>query len=173
MTEAMHSTKRLNGILLRGPIHRAKGDEMLTVGIKLLRADFERTRSSRFGRRGRFQQLGEYAKLDWEPWTQGGPTDSLAPSDESMFAAAEASRTAYSIMQTKNQLIKIHGDAGFDGFEETLANLANTARMLNAMVQMIEGAQGRMIVSACACLQKRKPQNFAYRHRQRRRKPLR
>ena len=152
MTEAMHSTKRLNGILLRGPIHRAKGDEMLTVGIKLLRADFERTRSSRFGRRGRFQQLGEYAKLDWEPWTQGGPTDSLAPSDESMFAAAEASRTAYSI---------------------TMANLANTARMLNAMVQMIEGAQGRMIVSACACLQKRKPQNFAYRHRQRRRKPLR
>jgi hypothetical protein len=33
--------------------------------------------------------------------------------------------------------------------------------MLKAVVQMIEGAHGRML---CACLQRRRPQNFAYRH---------
>jgi hypothetical protein len=177
MTEDVYSTKRLNGIPLRESIYKAKGDKMLTGSIRLLRTDFERTRSSRSPRRGRFQQLREYAKLDWVPWTQDGPTDSLVPSDESMSAAAEAARTAYSIMHlTKDQLIKIHDDAGFDGFEETMANLANTEEMLKAIVRMIEGARGRMIVSACACLQKRKPQNFAYRHGmdlQIRRKPLR
>ena len=77
-----------------------------------------------------------------------------------MCAAAEASRTAYSIMHlTKDQLIKIHSKEAFDGFEETMANLATTA-----VVQMIEGARGRMLASACACLQKRKPLSFAYRH---------
>ena len=94
-----------------------------------------------------------------------------------MSAAAEASRTAYSIMHlTKDQLIKIHSEAGFNGFEETMANLANTAEVLKAIVQMIEGAPGRMIVSASACLQKRKPQNFASRRGMDRkigRKPLR
>jgi hypothetical protein len=104
---------------------------MLTEGIKLLRADFVRARSSRSRRNGRFQQLRKYAKLDWEPWTQDGPTDSLVPSDESISAAAEASRMAYSIMHlTKDQLIKVHGDAGFDGFEEAIGNLANTEEML-------------------------------------------
>jgi hypothetical protein len=63
------------------------------------------------------------------------------------------------------QLIKIHGDAGFDGFEETMANLADAEEMLKAIVQMIEGAGGRMIVSACACMQKQKPQNLARRYR--------
>ena len=131
---------------------------MPTRNIERLRADLTRPSSSDF-RPGRLTGLRAYAELDWEPWTQDGPTDALFPSDESMCAAAEASRTAYSIMHlTKNQLIKIHGGAGFDGFEETMANLANTAQMLNAMVQMIEGAHRRMIVSACACLQKRKPQ---------------
>lgn len=71
-----------------------------------------------------------------------------------MCAAAEASRTAYSIMHlTKDQLIKIHRQEAFDGFEETLENLTTTAQMLNAVVQMIESARGRMIASACACMQ--------------------
>jgi hypothetical protein len=96
--------------------------------------------------------LSEYAKLDWKPWTQDSPTEPLFPSDQSMDAAAEASRTAYSIMHlTKDQLIKIHNKEGFEGFEETVANLAGTAEMLRAVVQMIEGAHGR-IASACACL---------------------
>jgi hypothetical protein len=132
---------------------------MLTGNTKLVRTDFVRTRGSRSPRRGRFQQLRKYAKLDWEPWTKDGPTDSLIPSDESMSAVVEASRTAYSIMHlTKDQLIKIHSEADFDGFEETIADLGNTAQMLKAVVQMIEGAQARMIVSACAYLRKRKPQ---------------
>jgi hypothetical protein len=57
-----------------------------------------------------------------------------------------------------------------------MANLATTAEMLKAVVQMIDGARGRMIASACACLQKRRSQNFAYRRGmdwQVRRKPLR
>ena len=71
-----------------------------------------------------------------------------------MCAAAEASRTAYSIMHlTKDQLIKIHNEEAFDGFEETMANLASTAEMLRAVVQMIEGARGRMLATACAYLQ--------------------
>ena len=131
---------------------------MPTTDIKLLRADFERTRSSRSPRMGRFRQLSEYAKLDWKPWTQDGPTDSVFPSDESMCAAAEISRTAYSIMHlTKDQLVKIHGGTGFDGFEETMANLANAEEMLKAIVQIIEGAHGCMIVSACAHLQTLRP----------------
>jgi hypothetical protein len=44
-----------------------------------------------------------------------------------MCAAPEVSRTAY-----------------FDDFEETMANLANTTEMLKAVVQMIEGARGRI-----------------------------
>jgi hypothetical protein len=103
-------------------------------------------------------KLRAYAELDWEPWTQDGPTDALFPSDESMCAAAEASRTAYSIMHlTKDQLIKIHNEEAFDGFEETMASLASTAEMLKAVVQMIEGARGRMLASACACLQDESP----------------
>ena len=122
---------------------------MPTADIKSLRTDLARSSSS-----DHFARLREYAKLDWEPWTQDGPSDTLFPSDESICAAAEASRTAYSIMHlTKDQLIKIHNEEAFDGFEETMANLASTAEMLKAVVQMIEGARERMLASACACLQ--------------------
>jgi hypothetical protein len=62
-------------------------------------------------------------------------------------------------------LIKIHGEAGLDGFVEITANLANTAQMLRSVVQMIEGAHGRMIISACACLQNDRKPN--YRHKPR------
>ena len=122
---------------------------MPTADIKSLRTDLARSSSS-----DHFARLREYSNLDWEPWTQDGPSDTLFPSDESICAAAEASRTAYSIMHlTKDQLIKIHNEEVFDGFEETMANLASTAEMLKAVVQMIEGARGRMLASACACLQ--------------------
>src|SRR6201998_3519420 len=132
---------------------------MPTWDIKNLRADLARPTTS-----GHCAKLRAYAELDWEPWTQDGPTDAVFPSDESMCAAAEASRTAYSIMHlTKDQLIKIHSKEAFDGFEDTMANSATTAEMLKAVVQMIDGARGRMIASACACLQKRRSQNFAYR----------
>jgi hypothetical protein len=126
---------------------------MPAADIKSLRTDLARSSSS-----GHFAKLRECAQLDWEPWTQDSPTDTLFPSDESMCAAAEASRTAYSIMHlTKDQLIKIHHEQAFDGFEETMANLASTAEMLKAVVQMIEGARGRMLASACACLQDERP----------------
>jgi hypothetical protein len=131
---------------------------MPATDIKWLRSDLERSSSSRPEPRLRggahLARLRRYAKLDWDPWSQDAPTDQLFPSDESMCAAAEASRTAYSIMHlTKDQLIKIHCQEAFDGFEETLANLTTTAQMLKAVVQMIESARGRMIASACACLQ--------------------
>jgi hypothetical protein len=139
----------------------AKWTVMLTGNIKPLRTDFVRTGRRKSTRKGPSRQLLEYAKLDWEPWTRDGPADSLIPSDESISAVAEASRTAYSIMQlTKNQLIKIHGEARFDGFAEITANLADTTKMLRAMIEMIEGARGRMIVSACACLQNNRKQSY-------------
>jgi hypothetical protein len=128
---------------------------MPTADIKSLRTDLARSSSD-------FAKLHDYAKLDWEPWTQDGPTDALFPSDESMCAAAEASRTAYLIMHlTKDQLIKIHNEEAFDGFQETMANLASTAKMLKAVVQMIEGAHGRLLASACACLQDEGPYGLA------------
>jgi hypothetical protein len=138
---------------------------MPTVDIKRLRNDLARSSSNRSRgrakRSGHFAKLRAYAKLDWEPWTQDGPTEKLFPSDESMCAAAEVSRTAYSIMHlTKNQLIRIHSEEAFDGFEETMINLATTAEMLKAVVQMIEGARGRMLASACACLQNERPHDF-------------
>jgi hypothetical protein len=131
---------------------------MPTRDIKPLRTDSARSNRSRLSltpkTRGHLARLGEYARLDWEPWTQDSPTDPLFPSDESMCAAGEASRTAYSIMHlTRDQLIKIHSQEGFDGFGETVASLAAAAEMLKAVVEMIEGARGRMIASACACLQ--------------------
>jgi hypothetical protein len=127
---------------------------MLTGYTKLLRTDFVRTKRRGLTRKTPSDQLLKCGELDWEPWTEDDPADSLVPSDESMAAVAEASRTAYSIMHlTKSQLIKIHGEAGFDDFAEVMGDFANTVQMLRAVVQMIEGAQGRMIVSACACLQ--------------------
>jgi hypothetical protein len=57
---------------------------MPTADIKNLRTDLARSSSS-----GHFAKLREYAKLDWEPWTQDGPTDALFPSDERMCAAAD------------------------------------------------------------------------------------
>ena len=102
---------------------------MPTMNFERLRADLTRPSGSDL-RPGRFTGLRVYAEFDWEPWTQDGPTDAVFPSDESMCAAAEASRTAYSIMHlTKDQLIKIHSKEAFDGFEETMANLATTAEM--------------------------------------------
>ena len=60
-------------------------------------------------RRIRLATLRQWANLDWEPWTSNNPDEPLFPSDESMCAAADAARTAYSIMQlTKSQLIEIH-----------------------------------------------------------------
>jgi hypothetical protein len=143
---------------------------MLTGYAKPLRTDFVRTKRRRSAGKILSHQLLECGKLDWEPWTQDDPTGSLVPSDESMAAVAEASRTAYSIMHlTKDQLIKIHSEAGFDDFAEVMGDLANTVQMLRAVVQMIEGAQGRMIASACACLQdKRSPRG---RHASPTRKP--
>jgi len=138
---------------------------MPTPDTKSLRVDVaqssRRALVLRSKKRGRFSSLHKYAEFDWEPWTRDDPTEPLFPSEESMCAAAEASRTAYSIMHlTKDQLIQIHSKEGFDGFEETMANLAHTAEMLNAVVQMIEGARGRMIASACACLQNENIQNL-------------
>jgi hypothetical protein len=134
---------------------------MLTENIKALRTDLVRPRTRRSSRKDPSRQLLEYAKLNWEPWIQDDPGVSLVPSDENMAAAAEASRTARSIMQlTKNQLVRIHGEAGFDDFAEVMGNLANTAQMLRAMIDMLEGAQGRMIVSACACLQNDHEPNY-------------
>jgi hypothetical protein len=136
--------------------------------IKRLATDLARSRSSRPGlglhRSGHSAKLRAYAKLDWQPWSHDGQSDALFPSDESMCAAAEASRTAYSIMHlTKDQLIKIHSEEAFDGFEETMANLATTVEMLKAVVQMIEGARGRMLASACACLQNESTWDFPIR----------
>jgi hypothetical protein len=126
---------------------------MLIGNIKLNRTDYVRPR--RRGSTGKIpsHELLECGKLDWEPWPQDDPDVSLVPSDENMAAAAEASRTAHSIMQlTKSQLIGVRGEAGFDDFVEVVANLANTAQMLRAVIEMIEGAHGRMIyqrVPAC------------------------
>ena len=94
---------------------------MPTTNIKPLGTDSRQPSSSRrsltsltLKTRGRLARPREYAKLDWEPWTQDSPTDPLFPSDESMCAAGEASRTAYSIMHlTKDQLIKIHSQEGW------------------------------------------------------------
>ena len=129
---------------------------MLKSNIKPLELALRRFRSCRRTAgaisEAQLAVLSEYAKLDWKPWTQGSPPE-LFPSDDSMTAAAEASRTAYSIMHlTKDQLIKIHNGEGFEGFEETLASLDGTAKVLRALADMIECAHGRMIASACACL---------------------
>jgi hypothetical protein len=127
---------------------------MLTGDIKALHTDCVQNGTRRLAGKDPSRQLLEYAKLDWDPWIQDDPDVSLVPSDENMAAAAEASRTAHAIMQlTKQQLVKIHSEAGFDDFAEVVGNLANTAQMLRAVIEMIEGAKGRMIVSACACLQ--------------------
>jgi hypothetical protein len=136
---------------------------MSITDVKRLRTDWPRSRSS--GGPGvrpkgsvHSAKLRAYAKLDWVPWTQDSRSDALFPSDESMCAAAEVSRTAYSIMHlTKDQLVKIHNAEAFAGFEETVANLATTAEMLKAVAQMIEGARGRMLASACACLEDKGP----------------
>jgi hypothetical protein len=138
---------------------------MPATDIKGFRTDLAQSNSSRPDfrprKRGHSAKLRAYAKLDWQPWTHDGLTDPLFPSDESMCAAAEASRTAYWIMHlTKDQLIKIHSKEAFDGFEETMANLATSAQMLKAVVDMIEGARGRMLASACACLQNESPRGF-------------
>src|ERR1700734_3251673 len=122
---------------------------MLTENVKPFRTDSVRTRARTSSRQDPSGKLLEYAKLDWEPWIQDDPGVSLVPSNENMAAAAEASRTAHAIMQlTKDQLIKIHSEAGFDDFAEVVGNLANTAQMLRAVIEMIEGAQGGMIVHA-------------------------
>jgi hypothetical protein len=134
---------------------------MLTGNITPLGTDFVRTGRRKSTRKGQSRQLLEVSQLDWDPWTRDSPADSLIPSDESISAPAETSRTAYSIMQlTKNQLIEIHGEAGFDEFAEISSNLANTTKMLRAMIEMIEGARGRMIVSACVCLQNNWKQSY-------------
>jgi hypothetical protein len=132
---------------------------MPAADIKLSPGDLARSRGLEMVPRpepeigGHLARLREYADYSWEPWTRDDPAEPLFPSDESMCAAAEASRTAYSIMHlTKDQLVDIHSKEHFDGFEETVANLMNTAAMLKAVVQMIEGAHERMLASACALL---------------------
>lgn len=138
---------------------------MPTTDIKRLRADWARSSIRRTGIRPKRSvpsaKLRAFAKLDWVPWSHDGAGDMIFPSDESMGVAAEVSRTAYSIMHlSKDQLVSIHSAEAFDGFEETVANLATTAEMLKAVVQMIEGARGRMLASACACLQDKSPSDF-------------
>jgi hypothetical protein len=135
---------------------------MSITDVKRFRTAWARSSNARPGIRTKKSahsaKLRAYAKLDWVPWTQDKSTEALFPSDESMCVAAEVSRTAYSIMHlTKDQLVRIHSAQAFDGFEETVANLETTAEMLRAVVQMIEGARGRMLASACACLQDKRP----------------
>jgi hypothetical protein len=134
---------------------------MPTGNIKGRRTDCVQNGTRRLARKDPSRQLLEYAKLDWDPWIQDDPDISLVPSDENMAAAAETSRTAHAIMQlTKHQLVNIHSEAGFDDFAEVLGNLANAAQMLRAVIEMIEGAHGRMIVSACASLQNDHKANY-------------
>jgi|HubBroStandDraft_6_1064221.scaffolds.fasta_scaffold268357_1 hypothetical protein len=138
---------------------------MSITDVKRFRTAWERSSSARPRIRPKKSahsaKLRAYAKLDWVPWTQDNSSEAPFPSDESMCVAAEVSRTAYSIMHlTKDQLVKIHSAQAFDGFEETVANLETTAEMLRAVAQMIEGARGRMLASACACLQDKRPRDF-------------
>jgi hypothetical protein len=137
---------------------------MSITDVKRFRTDWTRS-SSRPGIRPKRSthsaKLRAYAKLDWVPWTQDQSGEALFPSDESMCAAGEVSRTAYSIMHlSKDQLVEIHSAQAFDGFEETVANLAATAEMLRAVVQMVEGARARMLASASACLQDKRPRDL-------------
>jgi hypothetical protein len=138
---------------------------MSVTDVKRFRTDWARSSSARPRIRRKKSahsaKLRAYAKLDWVPWTQDNSSEALFPSDESMCLAAEVSRTAYSIMHlSKDQLVKIHNAQAFDGFEETVANLATTAEMLRAVAQMIEGARGRMLASASACLQDKRPRDL-------------
>jgi hypothetical protein len=157
MTDVIVSTETLIGYPFAGSSPKNEGGPMLKSDIKPLELALRRF-TSREGTARRISGvhlaiLSKYAKLDWKPWTQDSPTEPLFPSDHSMDAAADASRTAYSIMHlTKDQLIKIHKEGAFEGFEETIADLEGAAKMLTAVVEMIEGARGRMIASACAYL---------------------
>jgi hypothetical protein len=158
MTDAIHCTKKTERHS-PSPVHHRKMKGLhvksdITCRLVALARFSSAEPALNPKRRVRLARLRECANLEWVPWTSNDPAEPLFPSDESVCAAADTARTAYSIMHlTKDQLVEIHRKEVFDGFDETLANFANTAEMLKAVVQMIEGARGRMIVSACAYLQ--------------------
>ena len=77
----------------------------------------------------------------------------LIPSDETLTACAVPSRMAYAVMlQTKEELIKMHGTVDHEHVDQMMAQLTQSAETLKGITCMLETAYLRLLASASAHL---------------------
>jgi hypothetical protein len=96
--------------------------------------------------------LEQLAAMEFEPWA-GKSEGTKSLTDESWINHRVPVIFAHAIMfMSKRDLINVHRDVDPDHVDQLMANIFETAEWLKALASMLEGAQTRLIASACAAV---------------------
>jgi hypothetical protein len=112
-------------------------------------------------RRGKLATLRAYAKANFDPWQRDRDMNSkeLLPSNQTLLNCGVPARIAYAMMlKSKEELIEMFDKLELEDIDSMMASIVESAETLKAIASMLEMADTRMLVAACAReLGKRKP----------------
>jgi hypothetical protein len=94
----------------------------------------------------------QVSAMEFEPWA-GKSEDTEALTGESWMNHRVSVIFAHATMfMSKRDLINLHRDVDPDHVDQLMANIFETAEWLKAVASMMEGAQVRLIASACTAM---------------------
>ena len=100
--------------------------------------------------RGKLATAEDYAEAIWKPW-KPDPSGTLRPTNEELASLGKTMRVGLVIMcKSRDDLIAMNQNLGFDTIDELLANLLQSAESLKEAAAMLEGAYARVLACACA-----------------------
>jgi hypothetical protein len=95
---------------------------------------------------------GQLAAMEFEPWA-GKSEGTEALTGENWMQHRISVVFAHATMfMSKRDLINLHRDVDPDHVDQLMANIFETAEWLKAVAFMMEGAQARLIASACTAV---------------------
>ena len=94
----------------------------------------------------------QFAAMEFEPWAgKSEGTESLTGENWMQHRISVVFAHATMFM-SKRDLINLHRDVDPDHVDQLMANIFETAEWLKAVAFMMEGAQARLIASACTAV---------------------
>lgn len=99
---------------------------------------------------------GDYAKITWKPWTGKKPDSKPFLDNERLQEMIGIPcRLAYAYMfKTREEQIAQHGTADPKILDKLMAMWSQAEEDLKSLVQLLSGASGRMLASACAFVER-------------------
>jgi hypothetical protein len=94
----------------------------------------------------------QLAALDFEPWAGKSEGTEGLTGDNWMRHRVAVIFAHATMFMSKRRLIELHRDTDPDHVDQLMATIFETAEWLKAVALMMEGAQTRLIASACAAV---------------------